>query len=307
MMTLLGCSGGSANDPSNRRAVALPGPAGAPPLAPASGAQRQLPGVDTSALVAREQHVFWKLVSELYAPCSDQAVSIAACVEEARPCAACKPAAKFLAHRVHQGSAEPEARAAYGLRFGPDVKKVEIGDSPSRGPADAKVTIVVWSDFECPHCRFAMPILEGIFKKYAPRIRLVHKFYPLRAHLNAEPAARTAIAAYNQGRYWEMEQILFANQSKQTQGDLDKYAASLTLDMNRYRKDLKADRTTSVLERDRVDADRLGLAGTPFILINGRPFDLDHFRLDGDLEAWIALELELTAGAALVAPPARTP
>ncbi len=188
-----------------------------------------------------------------------------------------------------------EARAAYGARFGPDVKKVDIGDSPSRGPADAPVTIVIWSDFECPHCRFAMPILDSIFKKYAPRIRLVHKFYPLRAHLNAEPSARAAIAAQNQGHYWEMEQLLFANQSKQTQADLDRYAASLNLDMSRYTRDLQSEKTSAALARDRADADRFGLDGTPFILINGRPFDLDYFKLDGDLEAWVALEVQMTS------------
>jgi protein-disulfide isomerase len=302
ILSLAGCSGSPpkpADDASIE--VALPGPPGAPPLAVASSAPKGLLGVDTSGMVEREQKVWWKLVSELYSPCADQAVSVAQCVEEARPCAACPPAAKFLAAKVQKGATADEARAAYGLRFGPNVKKVDPADSPARGPIDAPVTIVVWSDFECPHCRFAMPILDGLLKKFSSRVRVVHKFYPLGSHPNAEPAARAAIAAQNQGRYWEMEEILFAKQRQYTLPDIDQFAASLRLDMNRYRADLRSSRTDAVLSRDRADADRFGLNGTPFILINGREFDLSYFHLDGELEAWVELEVELTGQKALPA------
>lgn len=249
--------------------------------------------MDTGGMVEREQKVWWKLMSELYSPCSDQAVSVAQCVEEARPCAACAPAAKFLAAKVQKGAMVDEVRAAYGLRFGPNVKRIDLADSPSRGPVDAPVTIVVWSDFECPHCRFTMPILDGLFKKHAPRVRLVHKFYPLRSHTNAEPAARAAIAALKQGRYWEMEQSLFEHQGKLSPPELEQYASALQLDMNRYRADLGSSRTDAVLARDQAEADRLGLSGTPFIFINGREFALSYFHIEGELEAWVALEVEL--------------
>jgi protein-disulfide isomerase len=295
ILSLAGCSGSSARGPEDASiVVALPGPPGAPPLPVASSSPKGLAGVDTGGMVEREQKVWWKLMSELYSPCADQAVSVAQCVEEARPCAACTPAANFLAAKVQKGAMVDEVRAAYGLRFGPNIKRVDPADSPSRGPLDAPVTIVVWSDFECPHCRFTMPILDGLLKKYSPRVRLVHKFYPLRSHTNAEPAARAAIAAQNQGRYWEMERTLFANQGKLSPSDLDQYATSLQLDMNRYRADFGSSRTDAVLARDRDDADRLGLAGTPFILINGREFALSYFHLDGELEAWVALEVDLT-------------
>src|SRR5262249_29777557 len=127
------------------------------------------------------------------------------------------------------------------------------------GPEGAPVTIVVWHDFECPHCRYAMPILDGLFKKYSPNVRLVHKFYPLRSHTNAGPAARAAIAAQNQGRYWEMEQTLFANQGRLSPQEIEQYASSLKLDMKRFQADLSARHTDEVLERDRADADRFGL------------------------------------------------
>src|SRR5262245_33939419 len=97
LMVLAGCSGGSpkrfASEPPT---VILPGPPGAPKLVAATADPKDLPGVDTSALVDRERKIWWRLVSELYAPCSSEAVSIGQCVEEARKCAACTPAAQFL-------------------------------------------------------------------------------------------------------------------------------------------------------------------------------------------------------------------
>jgi 2-hydroxychromene-2-carboxylate isomerase len=280
-------------EPLPATAVVLPGPAGAPPLPVATDAPSALAGVDTGELSSRERGVFWRLVSELYAPCPDQAVSIRQCVAEARPCAACRPAAKLLAQKVREGAGMEEGRAIYGARFGPKVTKVDVGGSPARGPSDAPVTVLVWHDFGCPHCRMAMPVLERAFAKHSPRVRLAHKFYPLRQHPNSEAAARAAIAAQNQGRYWEMERALFDHQSEQAPPDLDRYAQGLRLDMNRFHADMAADATTKMLARDHEDAERAGLGGTPFILINGREFDTSYFKLDRDLDAWIALEIEL--------------
>jgi protein-disulfide isomerase len=252
-----------------------------------------LPGLESVELVDRERRILWQLLSQLYAPCADQAVSIQQCVQEARPCAGCKPAARLLADKIKEGATPDQARDLYGVRFGPNVKQIEPADSPSRGPADAPVTVMVWSDFECPHCGLAVPFLDRIIEKFSGRVRLVHKFYPLRQHSYAEGSARAAIAAQNQGKYWEMERILFAHQKEQTEADLLKYATELKLDIQRFRADMTAERTSKILERDHADAEKAGLSGTPLILINGREFDSAYFHLEPDLEPWIALELEL--------------
>ncbi len=241
----------------------------------------------------RDQAVFWQLVSQLYAPCSSEAVSIRQCLEEARPCAACLPAARLLGDKIKGGADAEQARDLYAARFGSNLKQVDAAESPSRGPADAPVTIMVWSDFECPHCKHALPIVERVFEKHSPRVRLVHKFYPLRQHTHAAAAARAAIAAQNQGRYWEMERTLFDHQEEQSESDLDHYAEELKLDMKRFHEDMAAERTGKILERDHDDAEKAGLTGTPFILINGREFDTAHFHPDPDLDDWVALELEL--------------
>lgn len=283
----------SPEPPLPARLAALPGPAGAPPLTAREPAPKPLRGVEDVELEGRESALFWQLVSQLYAPCQSEAVSIRQCVEESRPCAACAPAARLLAEKVRQGASMEVAREIYGLRFGPEVHKVDIADSPSRGPEGAPVTIVVWSDFECPHCRRAMPILDKALEKHAPRVRLVHKMYPLSQHTYAKDAARAAIAAQAQGKYWEMERLLFAHQDAQTEADLDRYAKELGLDMARFHADMRSDKTAKIILRDHDDAARFGLSSTPFVLVNGREIRSEYFKLDPELDAWIELELAL--------------
>jgi protein-disulfide isomerase len=292
LMFTVGCGG--TRGQTQAAQIALPGPPGADPLPPPQTSAEKLPGVHTDKLVAREREQWWRLVSQLYAPCSDQAVSIAQCVKESRACGACAQAANFLSERVRSGSTYADAEAAYGRRFGPAKVSIDVGSSPSRGPRDAKVTIIVWSDFECPACGFAMPFIDKVFEKYSPHVRLVHKFYPLtNHHVHAEGAARAAIGALRQGRYWEMERLLFENQSALTEADLMAYASQIKLDLDRLRVDMKSDAATQMIARDKADADRAGLAGTPFILINGREFDLEYFRPETELETWVAMELSL--------------
>jgi predicted DsbA family dithiol-disulfide isomerase len=306
-LVISGCSGaslppsspsGPADPPPPPR---LPGPVQAAPLPPPADEPKPLPGLESVHLDGRARELFWKALSELYAPCPNQAVSLRQCIEETRPCAACTPAALLLGEKISEGATANDAREMYAARFGPDLKSVDVADSPSRGPADAPVTIIVWSDFGCPHCKHAMPILDRVLERHAAQVRLVHKFYPLSQHAHSGPAARAAIAAQAQGRYWEMERLLFENQDAQEDSNIDRYARELKLDMKRFHADMSSARATKILERDHADGERAGLSGTPHILINGRPFDSAHFNLNLDLDAWVTLELTLHGAA----PPAK--
>jgi protein-disulfide isomerase len=266
-------------------------PANAAPDAPV----RALAGVDTNGLDEPQKRQWWKLVSQLYSPCTEQAVGLVQCIDEARDCAACTPMAQFIADKIKKGLSNTAAEAAAAIRFGPDVTKVERRSSPSVGPEDAPITMVVWTDFECPHCKAAVPILEKFQKEHAKTVRLVHKFYPLiHKHVNAKNAALAAVAAQKQGKFWEMHHTLFDNQERLEQQDLERYAKQVGLDMGKYEADVAAPATETVVDTDMADADAAGLHATPFILINGRHFDQDYFRYS-ELEDWVALELRLQA------------
>jgi protein-disulfide isomerase len=269
----------------------------------------ELPGVDTSKLTAREQREWSAYVSEQLAPCADQPVSIAQCIRESRPCALCTPAAKFLVTQVTRGRSRTQAETAYRIRFSDDeVKNVEVGDSPAKGPAGAAVTIVEWADFECPFCAAAAPVLDQTVEKYPGHVRLVFKNYPLSIHEHAEEAARAAVAAGAQGKFWPMHHALFEHQNAGLDREtLERLAVKVGLDRKKFVADLESEAAADAVGRDRKQAEKLGLRGTPMIYINGRHFEIELFSLLEDLDPWIQLEIEQRTGKSVQPKPVGPP
>src|SRR5690349_5023045 len=139
-----------------------------------------LKGIDTSALTAREKADWSSYVSEALSPCPDQPVSVAQCVNESRPCAGCKPAARYLVEQVRRGRTRTQVEAAYRARFGADqVKNLDVSGAASKGPEGAPVVIVEFADFECPACAAARPVVEDVFEHHPGQVRLVFKHFPL--------------------------------------------------------------------------------------------------------------------------------
>lgn len=258
----------------------------------------RLEGIDTSALTPREQREWSTYVSDLLAPCSDQPVSLAQCIKESRPCSLCLPAAKFLVQRVTRGGTRSQVEQAFRTRFAADqVKSVDETGSPWKGAKDAPVVIVEWADFQCPYCAAAFPVLDQVVAQYPEYVRLVFKNYPLSSHEHSEIAARAAVAASRQGKFWEMHHALFENQ----QSGLDrpvllKIAHDLGLDEKKFTADLDSEAVADEVNKDRKQAEKLDLRGTPMIYINGRHFELEQFNLLEDLNGWIELEIEQRTG-----------
>ena len=269
------------------------------PVVPSAGPARPIVGVDQSSLTEEQRQDVWDIAQQTYAPCENEAVSLVQCVEEQRACSTCRPALDFLVSEIEGGSARANARTAVKLRFDPEVVvDVEVGSSPTKGPASAPITIVAFSDFECPGCKAVIPMLEAVQAKHPQDIRLVHKFFPLGQHVRARYAALAAYAAQQQGKYWEMEKLIFENQKALSDEDLARYAEQLGLDMVRWRADKDSQAALDTVDADIAQGDASGLARTPWVLINGRAFDSNYFRYDDDLEPWIELEKKLIAAAA---------
>ena len=274
-----------------------PGEGGSEP-APARAEAKDvtLPGVETSELTGREKADWSRLVSDLLAPCSDQPVSLAQCVTENRSCKQCLPAANYLVKQVRRGQPRPKIEAAFRNRFSSDaIQNIELEDSPAKGPSGAPVVIVEFADFECPHCAATRPILEEVYKRYEGQVRFVYKNFPLGMHQYAEKAARAAMAANKQNKFWEMEVALFENQQNLQPANVEALAKSLGLDMPRFLKDRDSEAIADQVSRDRKQGDRLQLTGTPTIFINGRHFD-GAGEIKEDLEDWITLDIKLAGG-----------
>ena len=168
--------------------------------------------------------------------------------------------------------AEPEKNG--GDEAGPEadlkVYPVKPGDAPSKGPADAPLVVVVFSDFQCPFCKRVEPTLAELEKHYAGKVRVVWKNYPLPFHDNAEPAAEAALAADAQGKFWPMHDRLFENNTALDRESLESYAAAIGLDLPRFRAELDAGRYKARIDADKQEASEVGVVGTPAVFINGR-------------------------------------
>jgi protein-disulfide isomerase len=186
--------------------------------------------------------------------------------------------------------------AAFRNRFSVDaIKNVELDDSPAKGPSGAPVSIVEFADFECPHCGATRPILDDLFKRYDGQIRIVYKNFPLSMHQYAEKAARAAIAAYKQNKFWEMEVALFDNQQNLEPSNVELLAKSIGLDMPRFIKDRDSEAVADFVSRDRKEGEHLEIDSTPTIFINGRKFESSG-EFKEDLDDWVTLEIKLAGG-----------
>ena len=158
---------------------------------------------------------------------------------------------------------------------GPDpsrVYKIATEGAQSKGPESAPVTIVEFSDFECPFCARVVPTLQQIERTYQGSVRIVWKHLPLASiHKNAVGAAVAAEAAGRQGKFWEFHDKLFANQERLGPEDLLQHARDLQLDMGRFEADVLNAVEKKKIAADVQEADALGVVSTPSTFINGRP------------------------------------
>jgi protein-disulfide isomerase len=160
---------------------------------------------------------------------------------------------------------------------------------PSRGPAAAPVTIVEFSDFECPYCSRAEETVSEVMRVYGDKIRLVYRDLPLPNHKNAPKAAEAAHCAGEQGKYWEMHAKLFANQRALEVPALKGYAKDLKLDQAKFDKCLDSGATAAIVEENRKVGNEAGVNGTPAFFVNGvlisgaQPFDAFKEIIDAEL------------------------
>ncbi len=150
------------------------------------------------------------------------------------------------------------------------VYRLPVEDSPVRGPADALVTLMEFSDYQCPFCQRAHATVTQVEKKYAGKVRVVMKQFPLVSmHPQAMPAAKAAIAAGMQGRYWEMHDRLFGS-TQLDPATLERYAKEIGLDVEKWKRDQADPKVAAIIQRDMDLATNVNVSGTPAFFVNGR-------------------------------------
>lgn len=154
------------------------------------------------------------------------------------------------------------------------VHNIEVGEAPMLGNPNAPITVVEYSDFECPYCARTAPDVKALLDKYPDKVRIVYKHFPLSFHRNARPTAVAAVAAQDQGRFWEFHDVVFAKTSQRQLNaqDVEKYAAEAGLDVERFKQDLagKGEAYDKRVSADFADGQRVDVRGTPTLYINGK-------------------------------------
>ncbi|HXJ19102.1 MAG TPA: thioredoxin domain-containing protein [Polyangia bacterium] len=182
--------------------------------------------------------------------------------------------APSMVYATFMKGAKASGGAAAGQAKGPgagsDVYKIAVGDAPTRGAKQPKVTIIEYSDFQCPYCSRARETVDKLIKDYGSDVELAYKHNPLPFHQNAMPSALAAEAARDQGKFWEMHDILFSNQTHLERADLDKYAQQIGLNMGKFKESMDKEQGKDRIKRDMAEAEKFGARGTPNFFINGR-------------------------------------
>lgn len=202
---------------------------------------------------------------------------------------------QFLAQRqeaVATRTFVEQLRAKYKPQIFLTAPKVDIatGDLEPRGPANAPITLIAFSDYECPYCKRAETTVEEVLKAYPDKIRYYHRDFPLDFHANARPAAMAARCANEQGKFWAYRTALFA--SAELSADRLKAIADETgLDRTKFDECLASDKFAAAIDKDMADAATVGVNGTPAFFVNGRmlsgaqPLDAFKSAIDAELAA----------------------
>ncbi len=255
-----------------------PAPAAEKPAAPVD-CTPLFPGLPLSSMPPEQRAEFCRFAEDTLCYCGCPH-TLAGCLKEHPSCPhASRMSALALAEIASNGStAETAARfvAGYYDSFATDKRvRIDTNSLPCIGGSEAKVTIVEFSDFDCPHCKQARPILEGLVKE-RPEVRLCFLSFPL--HKHSPLAAAAADYAYAKGAFWRYHDLLFDHQ--EARADLDE--AAYTKELIKLGKQAGLDeagmaaaiedpKLRELVEHEREVGRQLGVEGTPFIFLNGRP------------------------------------
>lgn len=259
----------------------------------------ELPGVDLANLSATLKSAALKMIREQDCNCGCN-LKIAECRVKDPKCGYSRALATAVVREFKSGKDADQVYAVLGelQKQGPvkarvleDAVAIPIKDAPSRGPEAARITIVTFSDFQCPYCAMAAPKAVALAAQYPKDVRLVFKQFPLDFHSNAYHAAEASLAAHAQGKFWPLHDKMFANFRQLTRENILRWAEEVGIDVKTFKADLDSGKYRPVIDREVKEGSGAGVMGTPTFFINGKryngPFELDALKpiLDAELKS----------------------
>jgi len=255
----------------------------------AANAQALPAGIDIAKLDELAKKTFFKVVGAEPSVCG-KGESLLVSARNDAGCRRSYNAVRYVARLADQGYTYSEIVEALDKRYrNSEPKMIDVAEAPMEGNPKAKVALVEFADYECPHCKRFQPVLRQILDEFKNEVRIYFKHYPLPQHTNARLAAEAAVAAQKQGKFWPYQDKLWENQDTLSPAEMEKFAKELGLDVTKFRADLADAKTKARVQKDRVDGGTLGLSSTPTLFINGREYT--DAKDTESLREWIKEEL----------------
>lgn len=239
-----------------------------------------LPGVDESGLTPTQKALALKTLRDTACSCGCS-MKLAECRFADPKCAFSTNLAHIAMTAAREGKDEAGIRAALDAspwshpqqpKLLDDPVRIPISGSPTMGPSNAAITLVEFSDFQCPYCAQAVPELRALLSAFPTQVRLVFKEFPLDMHPQAGLAAAAAVAADKQGKFWAMHDALYSSRDLSRSAILD-IANKIGLDPDRFASDLNSASVQQIISRDEQDGEAAGVDGTPAVFVNGQRYN----------------------------------
>jgi protein-disulfide isomerase len=240
-----------------------------------------LPGVDLQGLTTAQKTTVLKILRTQGCTCGCS-MKLAQCRIEDPSCSYSTGLAATVIDAVKHGKSEADAiAAANDSRWAhpeapgkvlDDPVPIPVAGSPVTGAGKAPITIVEFSDFQCPYCIAATPEIQALLKAYPQQVKLIFKEFPLETHSQAFGAATAALAAHKQGKFWAMHDAMFEHRDL-SKPNLIAMAKAAGLDLARFEKDMDSKEIRDAIAKDVADGDHANVEGTPTIFINGQRYN----------------------------------
>jgi protein-disulfide isomerase len=213
--------------------------------------------------------VFIRIASSESSVCGD-AQSL---LNSVKTCRRSVAALRYVAKLIEQGYTDSEIGERLAKRYrAVPPRKIDVAEAPMKGSPSARITLVEFADYECPHCRRFQPVLHQILDEFRSDVKLYFKHYPLPQHNNARLAAEAAVAAQKQGKFWQFQDKLWEKSDELTPAEIEKAAKEIGLDVTKFRQDMASEAVKARVQKDRSDGAAAGLQATPTLYIDGREY-----------------------------------
>jgi protein-disulfide isomerase len=240
-----------------------------------------LPGVDFTGLTAAQKAIAIKVMRAHDCSCGC-AMKLAECRFKDEGCSYSKGLGLVVVEALKKGGNEASAMAAIDAsplshrtptKVLEDPVQISIQGAPITGPANAPVTIIEYSDFQCPYCAKAVEELRTVLQAYPTQVKLVFKQFPLDQHSQAALAAAASLAAHKQGKFWPLHDAMYADRTHLSKQNIEAMASKIGLDMKKFSQDWQAPSTKQEVLREMEEGERSGVQGTPTIFIDGKKYN----------------------------------